>query len=122
MRSWLGEGAASFTTAAAALARAAENAQLASIYGMLLARHGWFPVHLGRQAEGKQLLERSLAILRPLGPSPDLVFALNYLGVICAYLGEYGPGRTRAGEGRAMAEAIGDRYGQAVACNILGQI
>jgi predicted ATPase/DNA-binding CsgD family transcriptional regulator len=122
MRSWFGEGAAAFTTAAAALARAAENPQLAPIYGMLLARQGWFTFHLGRQAEAKQLLERSLAILRPLGPSPDLVFALNYLGVICAYLGEYDPARTLADEGRAMAEAIGDRYGQAVACNILGQI
>jgi predicted ATPase/DNA-binding NarL/FixJ family response regulator len=121
MRSWFGEGAAAFTAAATALAGAAHDPQAAPLYGMVLARQGWFTFHLGRQAEAKQLLERSLAVLRPLGPSPDQVFALNYLGVICAYLGEYGPARTWAEEGLAMAQAIGDRYGQVVACNILGQ-
>jgi predicted ATPase/DNA-binding CsgD family transcriptional regulator len=121
MRSWFGEGAAAFTAAAKALAADAQDPQVAPIYGMVLARQGWFTFHLGRQAQAKQLLEQSLDILRPLGPGPDQVFALNYLAATCSYLGEYGPARAHGEAALVMAQAIGDGYGQAIACNILGQ-
>jgi DNA-binding NarL/FixJ family response regulator len=51
-----------------------------------------------------------------------MVFGLNYLAVVCAYLGDEGAGERLAGQGLALARALGDAHGEAVACNILGQI
>jgi predicted ATPase/transcriptional regulator with XRE-family HTH domain len=124
IRSWFREGAAAFQAAAQALAAAPPLRTVA--YGKLLARHGWFTFHLGHQHEAKTLLERSLATLRPVAErSPDaqaeLIFPLNYLAAVESYLGNTGLTNDLCQEALALAERLDDRYGQAIACNILGQ-
>jgi DNA-binding CsgD family transcriptional regulator/tetratricopeptide (TPR) repeat protein len=121
MRSWFQEGAQAFAAASQALAshQMTENARLA--WGKVLARQGWFTFHLGRQSEAKALLEQSLAILRVVGDRAEIIFTLNYLAVVCSYLGEYQATSTLCQESLEIAQAIDDQYGRAVACNILGQ-
>jgi DNA-binding CsgD family transcriptional regulator/tetratricopeptide (TPR) repeat protein len=51
-----------------------------------------------------------------------MVFGLNYLAAVCSYLGDHGAASGSGAEGLALAESLGDAYGQAVANNILGQI
>jgi DNA-binding CsgD family transcriptional regulator/tetratricopeptide (TPR) repeat protein len=121
MRSWFREGALAFAAARQALERRPDDQGATLVLGKLLAREGWFTFHEGQQIEAQALLERSLALLRPLDARADLIFPLNYLGVVCTYLGEYARTQTLCREGLAIAQALGDQYGQAVACNILGQ-
>jgi predicted ATPase/DNA-binding NarL/FixJ family response regulator len=125
MRSWFGEGADMFRAAAEALSgRATSRDQergAALAYAKVLARQGWFTFHLGRQREARALLEQSLAALRAIGAGAEMIFALNYLAVVCAYLGEYEQTQTLCDESLAITQATGDVYGRAVACNILGQ-
>jgi predicted ATPase/DNA-binding NarL/FixJ family response regulator len=118
MRSWFREGAAAFGEASAALA-SREADQL--VYGLVLARHGWFTFHLGQQAEARDLLEQSLAILRGLEARREMVFALNYLGAVYSYLGDYERTRGLCQESLTLAAVIGDQDGRAIGCNILGQ-
>ncbi len=121
MRSWFQEGAAAFRSASQALAGGQENPAARLAWGKMLAREGWFTFYLGRQREAKQLLEQSLALLRPLDAPAELVFALNYLAAVCSYLGEYQATQALCRESLQLATALDDQHGQAVACNILGQ-
>jgi DNA-binding CsgD family transcriptional regulator/tetratricopeptide (TPR) repeat protein len=86
-----------------------------------LAREGWFTFYLGHQAEARRLLEQSLDRLRSLDARAEMVFALNYLAAVCSYLGQHDSTDALCHESLAIAEVLGDLYGQAVACNILGQ-
>lgn len=122
MLSWFQEGAAAFARASAALVLHRDSPQVAAAYASCLARQGWFTFHLGRLQEARDLLELSLVIQQQHGLKADMVFGLNYLGVVCAYQGDYAAGTRLAGEGLALARERGDAYGQAVASNILGQI
>jgi predicted ATPase/DNA-binding CsgD family transcriptional regulator len=120
MRSWFREGVEAFGSASQALADATDAAgQLA--YGKVLARYGWFTFHLGGQAEARDLLEQSLALLRRLDARAEMVFALNYLGAVNSYLGAYDQTRALCEESLAIATAIGDLDSRAIGCNILGQ-
>jgi ATP/maltotriose-dependent transcriptional regulator MalT len=89
--------------------------------GRVLAREAWFIFHHGRQHEARELLERSLALLRAIDARADLVFTLSYLGVVNYYLGDYARTQALCQEGLALAQELGDLHGRAVACNILGQ-
>ncbi len=120
MRSWFHEGAEAFGAASQALAAQPDVADQL-VYGKLLARLGWFTFYLGRQSEAKTLFDQSLAILRRLDARADMVFTLNYLGAVCSYLGDYTQTRALCRESLVIAEALGDDYGRAIACNILGQ-
>lgn len=121
MQSWFQEGAAAFAAAADALAAQQASPAVAQVWAHALARQGWFTFHIGRQREAQALLERSLAALRALDARAEMIFPLNYLGAVCAYLGEYAATEALCREGLAIAQSLGDRYGQAIACNILGQ-
>ncbi|MFL5806770.1 MAG: LuxR C-terminal-related transcriptional regulator [Roseiflexaceae bacterium] len=122
MRSWFREGALAFAAARQALERRPDDPAATLVLGKVLAREGWFMFHEGHQIEAQALLERSLTLLRALDARAELIFPLNYLGVVCSYLGEYLRSQTLCREGLAIAQALGDQYGQAVACNILGQV
>jgi predicted ATPase/DNA-binding CsgD family transcriptional regulator len=121
MRSWFREGALAFAEARQALERQQGDQTTLLMLGKLLAREGWFVFHEGRQIEAAVLLERSLALLRTLDARADLIFSLNYLGAVCAYLGEYARTQELCREGLTIAQALDDPSGQAIACNILGQ-
>jgi predicted ATPase/DNA-binding NarL/FixJ family response regulator len=120
IRSWFQEGAEAFGAASRVLAGALDQADRL-VYGQVLARHGWFTFHLGRQADARDLLEQSLALLRGLVARADLIFPLNYLGAVYSYLGAFDRTRALCNESLAIAESVGDLYGRAIACNILGQ-
>jgi len=121
MRSWFREGALAFAEARQALEHQRGDQTTLLVLGKVLAREGWFVFHEGRQIEAAVLLERSLALLRTLDAHADLIFSLNYLGVVCAYLGEYSRTQELCREGLTIAQALDDHSGQAIACNILGQ-
>lgn len=120
MRSWFSEGAAMFGSALAALPEPRVDADKLA-WSKLLARQAWFIFHLGRQREAQALLEQSLATLRQLGVPGELVFPLNYLAVVCSYLGEYQRTDELCAESLALTTELDDRYGRAVACNIMAQ-
>jgi DNA-binding CsgD family transcriptional regulator len=122
MRSWFQEGASAFQSASEALSSRRDDPSVAAIYGALLARWGWFTFHLGQQREARALLELSLAVLEAAsGEDAEQIFPLNYLAAVCAYLGDYEATRRFGQRGLDVARRLGDRYGQAVAYNILGQ-
>src|SRR5262249_1762583 len=111
MHSWFGEGADVFRAARTALAAPADG-DARIIRGRLLAGEGWLTFHLGRQREAQALLIQSLAVLRARDALADLIWTLNYLGVVCSYLGEYDTTETLCHESLALTDANGDRYGR----------
>jgi ATP/maltotriose-dependent transcriptional regulator MalT len=119
MQSWFREGAAAFEAARKALE--SRRPEEGTVLGVVLAREGWLTFQLGRQAEARSLLERSVANLRSLDARADLVFSLSYFGMACAYLGDYANADAACQEGLAIARELGDLYGQAIASNMLGQ-
>lgn len=121
IRSWFQEGAQIFGAASNALAARRQEPDVTPLWGKLLAREGWFTFHLGRPAEGGALLERSLQTLRAAGASAEQIFPLNYGGAVQAYLGGHEAAAALCNEALAISRGLGDRYGEAIACNILGQ-
>jgi predicted ATPase/DNA-binding SARP family transcriptional activator len=121
MRSFFQEGVEVFAQAARRFAGAAEpEAQVA--WGKLLAGQGWFAFQVGRQAEARELLEQSLAVLRPLAGKAELVSPLNHLAAVTYYAGDYVEANRLVDEALKVSTAYGDSYGMAVAKTILGQI
>jgi predicted ATPase/DNA-binding CsgD family transcriptional regulator len=121
MRSWFREGAAAFAAARQALSAAQADHEVAVVLGKVLARQGWFTFHTGHPRQAQALLEQSLALLRTWDARAELIFPLNYLGAVCAYLGDYATTQALCQESLAITQAVGDQYGRAIACNILGQ-
>lgn len=121
MRSWFQEGASVFAAASEALAPQRDDPAIAAAYGAVLARHGWFTFHLGQQHEARAILESSLSVLNAHGHQAEVVFCLNYLAAVCAYLGDYDAAERIGHQGLDLARGLRDAYGQAVANNILGQ-
>jgi predicted ATPase/DNA-binding CsgD family transcriptional regulator len=121
MRSWFREGAAAFAAAHQALATAQAERAVAVVRGKLLARHGWFTFQTGQPRAAQALLEQSLTLLRAWDARAELIFPLNYLGAVCAYLGDYATTKALCQESMALAQSVGDWYGRAIASNILGQ-
>ncbi len=121
MRSWFREGAEMFGLARRALATDHPEASTALALGCVLAREAWFTFYLGRIDEAARLFDQSVALLRAQEASAELIFPLNYQAAVMAYAGDYPRGLALAQEGLTVARTLKDQYGQAVACNILGQ-
>jgi predicted ATPase/DNA-binding SARP family transcriptional activator len=125
MRSWFNEGAEAFAQAAARLSElhaASATQQTRRVWGKVLGRQGWCTFQMGRQAEGRALLEQSLAILRSLEAPGELVFPLNYLASGAYYSGDYEQANQLAEEALRVSLACRDQHGVAVAKTVLGQI
>jgi predicted ATPase len=125
MRSWFSEGAEAFAQAAARLSElhaASPTQQTRRVWGKLLGRQGWCTFQVGRQAEGRALLEQSLALLRSLETPSELVFPLNYLASGAYYSGDYEQANQLAQEALRVSLACRDQHGVAVAKTVLGQI
>lgn len=121
MHSWFHEGAAAFGAAVTALEPHGTHPAATQVWAHALARYGWFTFHIGQQREAQATLQRSLDVLRELGAWAEMLFPLNYLGAVSAYLGEYTATEALCREALAIAQTLSDRYDQAIACNILGQ-
>jgi tetratricopeptide (TPR) repeat protein len=125
MRGWFSEGDEAFAQAAARLSELhgiAPTQQTLRVWGKVLGRLGWCTFQVGRQAEGRALLEQSLAILRSLEIPGELVFPLNYLASGAYYSGDYEQANQLAEEALQVSLACRDQHGVAVAKTVLGQI
>jgi predicted ATPase/DNA-binding CsgD family transcriptional regulator len=121
MHSWFGEGAGMLHAARMALVASSNTGDARRAWAKLLAREGWLTFHLGQQREAQALLIQSLAVLRARGAEADLIWTLNYLAVVCSYLGEYDTTETLCHESLALTEASDDHYGRVIALSVLCQ-
>lgn len=120
MRSWFPEGMTAFGRLADALADRID-ARLDALYGSALASQGWFAFLTGHAEQAQALFERGLAHLRAANAGPALAFILAYHAAMALHQGDVAAARAAATESLARHEANGDRYGMAIACDILGK-
>ncbi|MFL5806666.1 MAG: tetratricopeptide repeat protein [Roseiflexaceae bacterium] len=106
---------------------AAEAEQLATL-GHLLAHQGWFCLRQGRHSQARAVLQRSLALLRPLDDRIALADTLTSLGTATRVMGESGAARDILREGLALGRALDDDWvlviclgGLAMAAHDLGE-
>lgn len=121
MRSWFREGAAVLQQAVDWLA-AAEGDAARLLHAQLQARAGWLAYLLGRVESGIDLLQRSLAYLEETGAESDVIFCLNYLGVIAYNQQDYAAAQAYLQRSLARAQTGNDVPGAAIAHNILGAV
>lgn len=122
--SWFQEGVKTFSTAVGAL-RAEKSVPHAldgveEVLAMAQTREGWFLYHLGKMEEGRELLERSLFILRHYGNMAEMALALNRLGVLAQYRGRLLEASEYFNEALGISRSVMDQAGQARALNNLG--
>ncbi|MBD3369251.1 tetratricopeptide repeat protein [Candidatus Fermentibacteria bacterium] len=122
--SWFQEGVKAFSTAVGAL-RAEKSVAYGSeeveeVLAMAQTREGWFLYHLGKMEESREILERSLFILRHYGNLPEMALALNRLGVLAQYRGKLQEAAEYFEEALRTSLSIVDEAGQARALNNLG--
>lgn len=122
--SWFQEGAKAFSTAVGALRAeksvAARSEEVEEVLAMAQTREGWFLYHLGKMEESRELLERSLFILRHYGNLPEMALALNRLGVLAQYRGKLQEAKEYFDEALRTSRSIADEAGRARALNNLG--
>ncbi len=126
-RDWFQEGAAVFERAVKTLQGEGESGQApgkahAVALGQALAHQGWFYFRLGRIGEARDLLQRSLALLRPYDDRTALADTLVYLGHVTHLMGDYPEGRQLLQEGLALYRAIGDEWSAAMGLISLGTV
>lgn len=88
----------------------------------LLARQGVFCLRLGQYEQARDLLERSLALSRPLTDQREIAFSLDRLGVVFYNLGRYSEARHCQEESLAIRQSLGDAHGVATSFNNLGSL
>jgi predicted ATPase/DNA-binding XRE family transcriptional regulator len=109
---------------APATAQAEQLRQLA--LGQALSYQGFFCFRQGQHPLGRELLQRSLALLRKLadgGPREARVAqstAAAFLGIVTYRMGEYAEGRRLLGEGLAIKRELGERWGATLCLRQLG--
>ncbi len=123
MRSWFAEGADVLgLRAGAALAPLGTGSNASRLaWARLVVREGWFIFPMGRQRGARSMLEQSLAELRQGGEPADIIWALNYLGAVCSYLGDNAMTDQLGREALALADGADDIYGRVVALSVLCQ-
>jgi len=120
MRGWFREGAEMFSLGPGALR--ARPTPPATLLGHLLTCQGWCTFQMGRQRDGRALLDEGLAVLRDAKASAGLVPALCYAAAGAYYSGDYSGAQALAAEALAQSQRVGDRHGASVALTVLGQI
>jgi DNA-binding SARP family transcriptional activator/predicted ATPase/Tfp pilus assembly protein PilF len=133
IRSWNREGATAFgqVVERLAISRPAANGgadpfaarQRDLVLGAALAWQGYFLCQLGRYDEARELLGKSLEILRPIGATNETAFALYTMAqLLFSGQNDYGEAKKLFQESLAQYEVLGDRYGQAQALDGLGDV
>ena len=92
--------------------------------GQALSYQGFFCYRQGQHPRGRDLLQRSRALLQPLASSlPGRAALANtnaFLGMVTYTMGDYGAGQRLLEEGLAMKRALDDRWGAALCLRHLG--
>ncbi|MFN2256459.1 MAG: AfsR/SARP family transcriptional regulator [Candidatus Promineifilaceae bacterium] len=122
MRSWFNEAFDLFNLASSGLAGLESTPQLDRFLAQLKSRLGWFTFLVGRQQEGRDLLEDSITLLRGSGDALELAYSLSFTAAALAIMGNYKRAKLLAGEALVIYERYQYAYGCAIANNILSQI
>ncbi|GIK38414.1 MAG: hypothetical protein BroJett011_22470 [Chloroflexota bacterium] len=94
--------------------------------GQALNYQGFFCFRQGQHPQGRDLLQRSLALLHPLANNGSLSArvalseATAFLGTVTSVMGDYAEGRRLLHEGLLMKQALDDRWGAAFCLRQLG--
>lgn len=94
--------------------------------GQTLNYQGFFCFRQGQHPQGREQLQRSLALLRPLAGGGDLPAraalsdAAAFLGTVMSVMGDYPAGSTLLHEGLQLKRALDDRWGIAFCLRQLG--
>ncbi|RPJ42948.1 MAG: hypothetical protein EHM21_12180 [Chloroflexi bacterium] len=114
MRGWLQEGLDTLgrTVTALEITQVCSPAEQADslVLGRTLAARAVFDLRLGLYEQAKEMLERSLEILRPFNEPGLLVEPVTYLGTVLELAGHYSRAIELYSEGLAIATSIGDRW------------
>ncbi len=123
MRSWAREGMQTFHDTLLQLETVASDVdEFRSLAGRLLVVQGALTVRLSRYDDARQLLERSLAILRPLAAKRGVALALFNLGIVAETAGNYDKAIMYHEESLALYRTLVDRWGVAHVLMALGNI
>jgi tetratricopeptide (TPR) repeat protein len=131
IRCWNQEGARVFGEAAGCLVAASLSGRQVGhearpqeiITGQLLAWQGHFVHQLGRHAEARALLEKSLDLLRLHAVPDEMAFSLYTLAQILLHgQNDYESAARLFEESLAVYGAEGDRYGRAQSLDALGDV
>ncbi len=136
MQGWFREGEEAFRQAVEGLAEhgfwspgqsergeaapSVHDPQAAVVVGKLLARWGWFSWRLGLYGQGRELVQRGLAVCRNRGERGEVAFCLASLGFIAHNVGEYEEAGRLYRESLALYREIGDRWAILRALSRLG--
>jgi tetratricopeptide (TPR) repeat protein len=94
------------------------------VLGQALSYQGFFCYRQGQHPRGRDLLQRSRALLQPLVSSQPgraaLANASAFLGMVTYTMGDYSAGHRLLEEGLAMKRALHDRWGAALCLRHLG--
>ena len=91
-----------------------------NVLGKLLARQGMFSHRLGRYEQSRELLSRSLPLIRTSGSAAEIAFVQNNLGHVAHHRGEFKEAKQLFKESLALFKELGDRRGISFAFNNLG--
>jgi predicted ATPase/transcriptional regulator with XRE-family HTH domain len=126
LRSWFQEGETLFAHAVAALGGADDLAghdpARAVVIGQLMTFEGWFRFRQGRYVSACDLLERTVALLRPLGDKSALADALACQGMALNLMGEYRQARLALEEGLALGRELQDSWAIILCLGTLGMV
>jgi predicted ATPase/DNA-binding XRE family transcriptional regulator len=126
LRSWFQEGETMLARAVAALGGARDladrDAARALVIGQLMTFEGWFRFRQGRYVSACELLEQTVALLRPLGDRHALADALACQGMTLNLIGEYRQSRSVLEEGLALGRALNDSWVIILCLGTLGMV
>jgi predicted ATPase/transcriptional regulator with XRE-family HTH domain len=126
LRSWFQEGEAMLTRAVAALGGLndppSRDPAHTLVVGQLMTFEGWFRFRQGRYLSACELLEQTVALLRPLGDKHALADALASQGMALNLIGEYRQARSTLEEGLALGREIRDSWASILCLGTLGMV
>jgi predicted ATPase/DNA-binding XRE family transcriptional regulator len=125
LRSWFQEGEMMLARAVAALGGASEldaDPARALVIGQLMTFEGWFRFRQGRYVPACDLLEHTVALLRPLGDQRALAEALASQGMALNLMGEYQQSRRALEEGLALGRELNDSWSSILCQGTLGMV
>jgi predicted ATPase/transcriptional regulator with XRE-family HTH domain len=126
LRSWFQEGELMLARAAEAVRGGDDLAGLdterALALGQLMTFEGWFRFRQGRYQPARELLDQTIALLRPLGDKGALADALASQGMALNLMGEYQQARRALDEGLELGRELGDNWVIILCLGTLGMV
>jgi predicted ATPase/DNA-binding XRE family transcriptional regulator len=126
LRSWFQEGETMLARAVVALGGVNDltdrDPARALVIGQLMTFEGWFRFRQGRYVPACELLEQTVALLRPLGDKRALADALASQGMTLNLMGEYRQSRSVLEEGLALGRELHDSWASILCLGTLGMV